>query len=277
MERQTALPQMRGDAGLMRTLWAGLPAPVRAAVTAHTGPVTAAADVPYGYNCQFAATLDTPGGGVFVKGVAGYSSGHDQEEATAPHTAGAGPALRWRTEADDWDLIAFDAVPGRHADLGPGSPDLPAAAELLTTASLLDAPGLTLPAWADQWAAVATPDERALLTGAQLVHGDINPHNLLVNGDRAWLVDWAMPSRGPGWADTAEAAVRLMEDGHTAADACRWADTVPAWRAADPDAMAMWAEVRCRALAAAVGEHGARHSNGRHRALAAEVRAAVRR
>jgi aminoglycoside phosphotransferase (APT) family kinase protein len=138
------------------------------------------------------------------------------------------------------------------------------------------APGLILPAWADQWAAVATPDERALLAGGQLVHGDINPHNLLVNG-RAWLVDWAMPSRGPGWADTAEAAVRLMEDGHTARDACRWADAVPAWRAADPDAVAVWCEVRCRALTAAVGEHGARHSNARHRALAAEVRAAVRR
>jgi hypothetical protein len=260
----------------MRTLWADLPAPVRAAVTAHTGPVTTAYDIAYGYNCQAAAILATPGGRVFVKGVAGRSSGHDQEAATAPHTAGVGPELHWRAEADGWDLIAFTAIDGRHADLGPGSPDLLAVAELLAAASVLDAPGLTLPAWADQWAAVAAPEERALLTGGQLVHGDINPHNLLVNS-RAWLVDWAMPSRGPGWADTAEAAVRLMEDGHTAVDACRWADAVPAWRAADPDAVAMWCEVRCRALTAAVGEHGARHSNARHRALAGEVRAAVRR
>jgi hypothetical protein len=259
----------------MRTLWADLPAAVRAAVTAHTGPVTAARDVPYGYNCQTAAVLTTSVLKVFVKGNSAHSDDHGREVAVAPHTAGVGPQVRWRTEADGWDLIAFDAVPGRHADLGPGSPDLLAVAEVLARSSMLAAPG-RLSAWADQWADVTTPDERALLSGSQLVHGDINPHNLLVNS-RAWLVDWAMPSRGPGWADTAEAAVRLMEDGHTARDACDWAGTVPAWDAADPDAVAVWCEVRCRALAAAVGEHGARHSNARHRALTGEVRAAVRR
>lgn len=248
------------------TPWASLPAHVRAAVTAHTGPVAAAHDVLDGYNCQAATILDTPAGPVFVK-AAGTAAA---EAALAPLVAGAGvgPRLRFHTMVDGWHITGHDALPdARHADLSPVSADLLLTAGLLARAATIPAPR-DLPTWADQWTTVATPDELGLLVGGALVHGDVNQHNLLVSGSRAWLVDWVTAARGPAWADTAEAAIRAMEDGCTPAEAARFAAAVPAWQAAPPAAIRAWAAVRCRAWTATIGAHDARHSNQRHHALA---------
>lgn len=257
-----------------RVLWGGLPAPVRAAVTSRIGPVAGAHDVPDGLNCQFAAVLDTAGSPVFAKGVrdGGDEGGQDWEAALAPYVLAIGPRLQARLVADGWDILLFDAVEGRHAELGPGSPDLPLLASLLAAGAALPAPATPLPAWADRWGAHATANELAALRGDALVHGDINPHNVLVGPDRAWLVDWATASTGPGWADTAEAALRLMGDGHSAEQAHAWAAGIPVWRHVSAEALGMWAEVNCRWLTARAGERGSRYSNAQQRAFADQVR-----
>lgn len=274
VEREAALPQMRGHPELMRTPWAGLPATVRTAVTAHTGFVTAAVHVPDGYNCDHAAILTTAAGGHFVKGTRGEAAaGHDWEAGLNPLLDGISPALRWRVAVGGWDLLGFDALSGRHAHLAPGSPDLPLFAGLLARSSTVTAPDLPLPAYADRFAAHAAPGQLALLDGNTLIHADINQHNIHITDTAAWLVDWATPARGPAWADIAEACIRLMEDGHTAAGAYAWAQQIPSWRAADPAAITAWADLRCRMWAEQIGERDAAPSNTRHQALAAALRA----
>ncbi|WP_043237074.1 phosphotransferase family protein [Streptomyces violaceusniger] len=262
---------------MTRTLWAELPVDVRAAVTAHTGPVTAALDVPHGYNCTHASILTTAAGDVFVKAApaAEAAAFHDREEVAAPFTAGIGPRLRQRARRGAWDVLAFDAVPAaRHAHLAPGSADCAVLAGLLQASTTRTAPG-NVPPWTSRWAEHATPSEAALLDGRTLVHGDINPHNVLLSAGRAWLVDWAAACRGPAWADVAEAAIRLMEEEHTARDAHAWASRIPAWRDADPAAVTVWADVCCRAWEARIGPADAASSNARHQALAAEAASAV--
>jgi hypothetical protein len=247
--------------------WADLPAAVRAAVTTRIGPVAAARDVPHGYNCRHASILHTGSGPVFVKAATGpeCTAAHDREQTTAPYVAPVAPALLWRTHADGWDIVAFEAVPdARHADLTPGSPDLPLLAAALRASTAIPAPA-GLPQYTSRFPD-ADPADATLLHGDTLVHGDINPHNVVISG-RAWLVDWATPTRGPAWADVAEAAIRLMEDGHSAEQAHAWAAAVPAWRTAGPSAIKAWAEARCRAWTARIGERGAASSNARHQAL----------
>lgn len=251
--------------------WADLPAPIRAAVAAHTGLVTAVSDIADGYNCRAAAILTMTAGAVFVK-VADADDAADREALLGPVVAGIGPRFRWHARVDGQAVLVHDVLVGaRHTQLGPGSDDLPCLAELLARASAIPAPA-QLPAWFDQWTSIATPDEAALLQGDRLIHGDINQHNAIISGGRAWLVDWATAARGPAWADTAEAAVRAMEDDCTAVEAEAFAAAVPAWRAATPTAVQAWADVRCRAWTAAVGAHDARHSNRRHQDLAAAHR-----
>ncbi|KRV47980.1 aminoglycoside phosphotransferase [Wenjunlia vitaminophila] len=263
---------------MTHTSWAHLPETVRAAVTARTGPVAATRHIPDGLSSDHASILATAAGAVFVKATRSPAD-HVREASVAPHVIGVGPPMRWHARAGEWDVIGFDALTdARHTRLAPGSADLPLLADLLARSTTLTAP-VPLPPLAEQWARYASPAELAHLDGDALVHGDINQHNVLVcrSGGRSWLVDWAMARRGPVWADVAEAAVRLIEDGHTADDAHAWACRIPAWRVADPAAVAAWAAVRCRPITAALGEHGARHTTARHRALVSCVTGAARR
>uniref|UniRef100_UPI0013EA0AC6 phosphotransferase n=2 Tax=Frankiaceae TaxID=74712 RepID=UPI0013EA0AC6 len=89
-----------------------------------------------------------------------------------------------------------------------------------------------------------------LLAGDALLHTDFAPHNVLVN-DRAYLIDWAWPTRGPAWFDVAVLLVRLIDAGHTPEDATAWATQFPAWQHASNEAvdaftvanLRMWQEV----------------------------------
>jgi hypothetical protein len=245
-----------------------MPANIRAAVTDQTGPVTAAHDIPDGYNCLAAVVLDTPAGQVFVKAT-GPDGSALREASLSPVVTGIGPRFRWFVAVDGWHITGHDALPAaRHTQLGPDSGDLPLLADLLARAARIPAPA-HLPAWADQWTGHATPAELAHLHGDTLIHGDINEHNALISGGRAWLVDWDTASSGPAWVDTAEAVVRAMEDGCGAEEAQGFAEAVPAWRAAAPAAIRAWADVRCRAFTVAIGAHDARHFVGRHQAMVA--------
>ncbi|MEU7131946.1 aminoglycoside phosphotransferase [Streptomyces sp. NPDC046261] len=227
--------------------------------------------MPHGITCSFAAVLSTAGGRVFVKGVpeddAAGRAAQAWEVAVNPAVTGAGPQLLWRLETGGWDLLGFEWVAGRHADLSPGSPDLP-----LVAAALGAAQGLAAPAGVPQFvdrdlAGFVTAGERQLLLGDALLHTDTNPHNLLVGDGIAWLVDWAMPARGPAWVDVAHTAVRLMEGGCGCEEALEWAARFPSWQAVDRGAVAAFVAASCRAWETRVGARGARASNARFEAL----------
>ncbi|WP_237773041.1 phosphotransferase [Streptomyces luteocolor] len=252
--------------------WVELPAAARTAVEARTGPVASAVPVPDGITCRMAAVLSASSGRLFVKGVpmsdAAGCAGQAWEVAVSACVRGVSPALRWRVTSGGWDLLGFEYVDCRHADLSPGSADVSKVAEVLLAREAAQASlELGVPLLADRFAAVLTPQERELLHGDALLHTDTNPHNLLVTGDRAFLVDWAMPARGPAWVDVAYTTVRLMEADTPPDEALKWASQFPSWRAADPRAVEVFVAGTCRAWDERVGTRAARPSNARFAVL----------
>lgn len=128
----------------MRSDWAGLPAGARDAVLERTGPVSVVEDVPHGITCSFATVLSSANGRVFVKGVPVGDdrgrAGQGWEVAVNGAVTAVSPHLLWHLEVGGWDLLGFEWVPGRHADLSPGSLDLPLVAAALDAAQGVVAP-----------------------------------------------------------------------------------------------------------------------------------------
>lgn len=249
--------------------WRDLPGVVRAAVEARTGPVLGVKSVSDGLTCAVAARLDTAAGALFVKGVrvedgAGCEA-QRWEVVVSPVVRSVSPVLRWQVEAGGWDLLVFECVDGRHVDLVQEE-DRQLVADVLRSVQGVCAPG-GVPRFADRFADVLGADELALLSGDALLHTDTNPHNLLVGGNRAWLVDWAMSAVGPAWVDVAYTAVRLMEADVSAGEALDWAAGFPSWRAAEPAAVEAFVTGVCRQWEARIGAVGARPSNARFSAL----------
>lgn len=256
---------------MTRIAWAELPTVARTAIERHTGPILRATDIDGGLNSAAAARLRAPSGDLFAKAAADGTAGarhQTREAAIAPWLPPVAPTVVAHVHAAGWHLLATAWLDARHADLTPGSPDLDAVAETLADTSRCRPPDTApLPPLADLWDGHATPAETRLLTGDHLVHTDIHAENILVSGDRAWLIDWGMCTRGPAWIDTAETAVRLLENGYTAADVLTWATRVPAWRDAPPDAVAAWVDVSCRHWEALTGPDDAAPGIARLRAL----------
>ncbi|WP_405579686.1 phosphotransferase [Streptomyces sp. NBC_01190] len=257
-----------------RTEWTELPSSVRTAVTARIGPVTAATPVADGLTCAIAAVLTAEDGRVFVKGVPVSDTqgvaAQDWEGAVNARVAGIAPLLLARITVDGWDLLVFEHIEGRHADLSPGSPDVALVADALHATQELTADGLA-PRLADRFAGHLDDAQTLLLAGDALLHTDTNPHNLLITPGRAHLVDWAMVAAGPAWVDVAYVTVRLMEAGWPGAEALGWAGRFPSWRDADPVAVAAFVDGTCRMGEATVGAAGAGPSNSRFRQLLANA------
>jgi hypothetical protein len=228
-----------------RVPWTDLDPALRACVEETVGAVVEAVTVWAGFSCDFAAVLDTARGSFFAKGVRREHPAAAQqhiEAVVAPYVTALSPRLLAHIRACGWDVLVFEYVDAVHADLSPGSPHLPQVAEALRLLTALPPPGADLPIdrVADRWRDHLDTPARALLDGESLVHTDLNPHNLLCGGGRAYIVDWATAARGPAWVDVAHAVLRLIEQGHTAADAEAWARQVPCWRrvsAAEVDAL----------------------------------------
>jgi hypothetical protein len=235
-----------------RTEWDALPSAVRVAVSAHIGAVTGWVPVTEGLTCQTAAVLATADGRVFIKGVPVSDPdavvGQDWEVAANPLVAGVAPLLLARVSVAGWDILVFEYVDGRHADLTHGSADTALVARALERMQEVTAGGLA-PRFADRFAHVLSDDEQLLLTGDTLLHTDTNPHNLLIGTNGAHVVDWAMVAAGPAWVDVALTAVRLMEAGWPPEAALTWADHFPSWRTADPVAVAALVTALSRARA----------------------------
>ncbi|WP_328954584.1 phosphotransferase [Kitasatospora purpeofusca] len=245
--------------------WNDLPFELRTGIEGRTGAVTGADPATAGTVSDFAATLETPAGPVFCKAVREDNPKawmHRRESVVnAVLPAGLAPGLLWTVEAGGWLALGFERVPGRHADLSPGSADLPLVARALEAlaGALTPAPPLRAFGLAERWSGqdfwhqlgdrhrgrldpwimerlgtliVAEREAPELIDGRTLVHTDLSGPNLLVVGDDVRAVDWAFPAPGAVWADTAYLVVRLIEAGHAPAAAETWAAGVSVWRKA---------------------------------------------
>ncbi|SDT74549.1 phosphotransferase [Actinoplanes derwentensis] len=223
--------------------WHQLPPAARSAVEARTGPVERALAVQAGSVADMTAILHTGQGEVFCKAVREthrLAWLHRREAAFNPHLPEFAPRLRWHVEAVGWILLGFDRAPGRHADVTPGSPDLPRLAQTLTRMAATPAPDppVRIQPATTRWADYVPPD---VVDGDTLVHTDMNTANFLVDPTSIAVVDWAMPCRGASWLDTALMTVRLICAGHTPQQAEQWAAQVPVWRDGPPDAITAFA------------------------------------
>ncbi|MBC2874171.1 MULTISPECIES: phosphotransferase [Streptomyces] len=256
-----------------RVGWDALPAALHNTVEAHTGRVLASEIVADGLNCTVALVLTTERGGhLFLKGVrddqAKAVAALDCEARVNSTVRSVSPAIQHSFRSAGWGCLAFTYVAGRHADLSPGTSDLPAVTRALERMQAFSGSAVPVPSLADRFASYLLPGEAELLTGSALLHTDTNPHNILIadHDGAAYVVDWAMPVAGPAWVDPACTAVRLMESGCAPADALEWLNGFTSWRNADPKSVAIFVDVTCRRWTAKLG-HAAQRSNARYRHL----------
>jgi Ser/Thr protein kinase RdoA (MazF antagonist) len=223
--------------------------PIEAGVhAAFTGTVEAAGQV---WFCKATRTADTRLARMLA-----------DEAKVSPMLGRLAPELIAHIEDSGWRVLVFEYVPGRHADLQPGSPDLDQLAaiadQLYTTAASLRVD--SLPRLVDQWRraspwrrlqalpsaelppGIASRLERAAageqarlsaLEAATLAHTDLHALNILLDGDQARIVDWAWARSAPPWFDALLLTVRLIEAGHSPADALAWLDSTAPGRALD--------------------------------------------
>lgn len=256
----------------VRVEWGELPEAVRESVVRLTGAVVGVESVAAGITCHVAAVLtDSAGVRTFVKGVRGTDvagcRGQECEAAVNPGVLGVGPLLRWRCAAGGWELLGFEAVAGRHADVGPESRDLALVADTLRVARWCRVPdGVGLPSLAERYAERLRPGDAGLLSGGVLLHTDTNPHNVLVSGRRGWLVDWALAATGPAWVDMLQTAVYMVAFETPVRAARAWLAGFPEWADADPRAVDAYVHAVCADATARFGA-AADGSNQRLHAL----------
>ena len=224
-----------------RIAWDNLPWPLKQAIEARTGPITAVRIATAGQNSPLAAIIDTRDGKVFAKGL---PSNHRRvitqaREATVASLVGEiSPTLLWHFDEAGWNVLGHEYADGRHADYSPGSPDLDRLVQLMDALSTIKVPDDAGPfkRAEDRWKPyLDDPQAASVFAGPVLTHSDWTPDNVLVSPRRAWLIDWAWPTLGAGWTDPACWILRLMASGgHTASEAERQASRLPAFKDADP-------------------------------------------
>lgn len=213
-----------------------LPARVRTAIEAETGPILKAETVSAGLNSALSARAHTAAGVVFLKGL---RTDHrwvwtQQREADInPYVTPLAPRLLFHVVADGWDVLGFEAIDGHHADYSPGSPDLPKVIEAMRRLGETRCPDIELRQAEQRLAGhVDNPAEAELFKGDALLHTDWNSHNVLITNDSARLVDWGWATRGAAWLDPAHWIIWLIAAGHTPADAESQAAALPTWNTA---------------------------------------------
>jgi hypothetical protein len=157
------------------------------------------------------------------------------------------PALLWQARGHGWFALAFQYAPGAHASFAPASPDLPAVARAVERISSITVPPVARDWRESRYDRYAGDGAAGLLSGGALLHGDINPDNLLVGPDGAvTVVDWSWPTRGAAFIDPACLVVQLIAAGHAPAQAEGWAARCIGWREADPAAVDAFAAATVR-------------------------------
>ena len=221
--------------------WESLPPALRTAIQARSGEVTGTSPAGEGLSTSVRLILHTQSGDLFIKGTGPGSRDYQRDRLTlgaelAPYLTAVSPPLLWRAQADGWHVTGWPALPGRPwADCKPGSPDIPKLTAALTGLSLIPAPPIVTRTARDHWAQYT--DDPTALDGNAIVHEDPNPTNFVIDGNRAWMVDFGWAMRGPAWMTSANLIVSLMEAGWQAADADNALNAVPAWANAPRDAV----------------------------------------
>ncbi|GAA2852779.1 hypothetical protein GCM10010517_10530 [Streptosporangium fragile] len=110
--------------------------------------------------------------------------------------------------------------------------------------------------------------------GDTLLHADLHAGNLLVGRGNARVVDWSLACRGAPWADITLLIPRLIDAGHTPAQAEQVASRVPAWDSAPADTITALAATRAL-FAARMAGVGPAHLRARRLRTAAACQAWV--
>lgn len=254
----------------VRPSWQTVPAALRDAVASRAGSaVTSAVTQAGGFTPGLAARLAlSDGSRLFVKAVpAGHAvaDAYQREALTAALLAAEvpAPALRWTAEVGGWLALAYDDVDGRHPDLSPPAPDLPAVLAAVRAAHV---PVSGLPKlaearyeWLHGWSLIAASRDYSGIApwavphilrlsaaemhwveaagGDRLVHGDLRADNMLVTGDGVKLVDWAHATIGAPWPDYADLGAQMVISGYQPAHVEALLTGVPEWRPVPPDAV----------------------------------------
>ncbi|MFE7857896.1 aminoglycoside phosphotransferase [Streptomyces sp. NPDC057403] len=219
-----------------------LPDNVRRLIEKTTGsPVVDIAMISAGLNSAIAARVETAHRTMFVKGL---PLNHPRvwtqtrEAQISPHVLGIAPRLLWHYEADGWSLLAFEYLQGHHADYTPASADLPAVMASMVQLSHIPAPAAHLKTMSHRLRGyVDDPADLAWFAGNHLLHTEWNPHNVLVTGHHARLVDWGWASTGALWIDPALWLLWLIAHGHTCQQAEQAAAAHPAWQQAPAEGL----------------------------------------
>ncbi len=217
----------------VNTDWGSLPREIRNEIEAHVGDVTATSPAGEGMSTTVRLVLHTPSEDLFIKGTGPGSANHLRDRLAlgadlAPYVTAVSPPLLWRVQADGWDITGWPALPGRPwANQKPGSPDIAKMTGLLTELSEIPAPGILTTTARGYWERYS--DDPGLFDGDAIVHRDPNPTNFVIDGPRAWMVDFGWAVRGPAWMTAANLAVAMMEAGWEPADADNALKAIPAW------------------------------------------------
>lgn len=252
---------------MLRLRFHDLPEAARQAVETQAGRVRTARTAKGGTNSGVAAFLEAQAGPVFVKGI---PSDHPQavsqarEIAISPYLPSSCPRLLWHVEAGGWVLLGYEVIAGRHADYT-DSGDLVLVLDALRELQQVTVPeGVGMKRAEQRWDAYADEGAQGLFAGNTLLHTDFAPDNVLMDGRRARLVDWAWPTRGAAFVDPYVLAVRLVAAGRSPGEAVTWVRRLPSWRAAGRPALEafavatvrMWREIGPGRSAAVEGDHG---------------------
>ncbi|MER7184221.1 protein kinase [Streptomyces hyaluromycini] len=226
-------------------------------VEEHTGPVAGIHRTERGFSSDLTAVVDCAKGPFFVKAMRNRPGGRRmsliRERRINAYLGRISPHLLWDVETEDWLVLGFELVDGRSSNFAPDSPDL---------ALVIDAIGeigrLTLPRIAQDWTETrwdrfaSDSSEAEQFRGDSLLYTDINPSNFIVVKQRVWAVDWAWPTRGAAFIDPALLVLQLVAAEHTPGSAEKWAERLPAWREAAPQAVDAFAAANLRMYRAAV-------------------------
>lgn len=222
--------------------WRFLPPHIRGAVEGQIGTVVEATSCDQGFTPGFASVLTTGDGTRhFVKA----ASVQAQRAVAASYRSEAEwlgrldarlpvPALTWFHESD-WVVLVIEHAPGL-TPLAPWEGDELARCLEVTATIGEHRPGdtLALTPFADDYADVAQSLPWALAAfpelpidaladlldlvptatdGDRLVHSEARGDNFLLSGDQTALCDWAWPTRGAAWLDTAMLLTTAYADG----------------------------------------------------------------
>ncbi|MFE7169694.1 hypothetical protein [Streptomyces sp. NPDC057616] len=120
---------------------------------------------------------------------------------------------------------------------------------MATTTRLADvpAPALELKSMPNRFRSfVDDPADLSWFAGDSLLRTEWNPHNVLVSGEGALLVDREWASTGAAWIDPALWLLWLVAHGHTCDHAERAAAAHPAWELAPAAGLNALARVQRR-------------------------------